>query len=320
MSDPALPLTSTRVLGTTGVVIAADPSRLAAATAAALAEIDAVDRACSRFRPDSDLSRLNTSAGRAVEVSSVLLDAVDIAMRAAQVTGGDVDPTVGRAIRLLGYDRDFAGIASEGPAVLTVTAAPRWREIAVDHERGTVCVPAGVELDLGATAKAFASDRAAAAAATAGACGVLVGLGGDIAVAGSGPEDGWPVLLADRHDVSLDEAGMTVTIRDGGLATSSTTARRWRRGGVDVHHLIDPRTGRSATEFWRTVTVAAASCVDANIASTAAIIRGATAPEWLDDLGLWARLVAVDGTETLVGAAPGGVDVRATQRGSAATT
>jgi thiamine biosynthesis lipoprotein len=94
-----------------------------------------------------------------------------------------------------------------------------------------------------------------------------------------------------------------VTIEAGGLASSSTTARRWRRGGVDVHHVIDPRTGRPAEGTWRTVSVAAGCCVDANIASTAAIIRGAGAVAWLERLGLWARLVATDGTETYVGAA-----------------
>jgi thiamine biosynthesis lipoprotein len=289
------------VLGTTGVVITTDPAALASATCAALDEVDAIDRACSRFRVDSDLARANAAAGRAVEVSSVMLDAVDVARRAAVLTDGDVDPTVGRAMRLLGYDRDFAALDDDGPPVMTLSAVPRWREVVVDRSSSTVVVPRGVELDLGATAKALAADRAARAAREAAGCGALVSLGGDIAVAGPPPTGGWPILLGDRHDLDLAAVGPVFALEAGGLATSSTTARRWRRGGVDLHHLVDPRTGSPVTETWRTVSVAAGSCVDANIASTAAIIRGAAAVEWLDGLGLWARLVATDGTEVLVG-------------------
>jgi thiamine biosynthesis lipoprotein len=108
-------------------------------------------------------------------------------------------------------------------------------------------------------------------------------------------------MVDDRQDAPLRKRGPTVVLRTGGLATSGTRARRWRRGGEELHHLIDPRTGRPAPEVWRTATVAAACCVDANIASTAAIIRGARAVDWLDELGLAARLVAVDGSEALVG-------------------
>jgi thiamine biosynthesis lipoprotein len=155
-------------------------------------------------------------------------------------------------------------------------------------------VPIGVRLDLGATAKALAADRAAAAAAELAGCGVLVSLGGDIAVAGAGPAEGWTIGLADSH-LDEPEPGQSVRIGDGGLATSSTTVRRWLRGGEIVHHLIDPRTGRPAREVWRTVTVAAATCVDANTASTAAIVRGEVAVDWLASLGVPARLVRADG-------------------------
>jgi FAD:protein FMN transferase len=123
---------------------------------------------------------------------------------------------------------------------------------------------------------------------------VLVSLGGDIAVAGDAPRDGWIVGLADAHDAP-PEPGSSVAITSGGLATSSTTVRRWERGGTTHHHILDPRDGRAAPEVWRTVSVAAATCVDANIASTAAIIRGEAAPSWLEGLGLPARLVRTDG-------------------------
>ncbi len=300
VTEQPLPRSCVQILGTTCVVIAADPDRLTLATMSALREIDAIDHACSRFRDDSDLSRVNASAGHAVAVSTVLLDALEVAVRAAMVTDGDVDPTIGRAIRLLGYDCTFADLPIDGPPVVTVRAASQWPQIKIDRLARTITVPAGVQLDLGATAKALAADRAAAAAAAATGSGVLVSIGGDLAAAGPAPLGGWPIALADRHDDSLGTDGPTVAIESGGLATSSTTARRWHRGGVELHHLIDPRTGRPAPEVWRTVTVAAASCVDANIASTAAIIRGASAPEWLGQLGLWARLVSLDGAETLV--------------------
>jgi thiamine biosynthesis lipoprotein len=301
VSDRPLQRALLSVLGTTGVVVTTDPAGLAAATSAALGEIDEVDRACSRFRADSDLTRANVASDHAIEVSTTMLDAVEVACRAAALTDGDVDPTVGRALRVLGYDRDFAVIDRDGPPMLTLAAVPRWRDVVVDRASSTVCVPNGVELDLGATAKALAADRAARAARDAAGCGVLVSLGGDISVAGQAPSDGWPILLGDRHDMDLAEPGPVVAISEGGFATSSTSARRWRRGGLEVHHLIDPHTGQSVVETWRTVSVAARTCVDANIASTAAIIRGARALEWLEGLGLWARLVATDGGETYIG-------------------
>jgi len=300
VNEQSLPRSCVRILGTTCVVISTEPEQLTAATTSALREIDAIDHACSRFRDDSDLSRVNAATGHAVAVSTVFLDALEVAVRAAAVTDGDVDPTIGRAIRLLGYDCTFSEVPVDGPPVVTVRATSQWSRIQIDRLARTVEVPSGVQLDLGATAKALAADRAARAAAAATGSGVLVSIGGDIAVAGPAPVDGWPIALADRHDDSLDAGEFTVATESGGLATSSTTARRWQRGGVAMHHLVDPRTGLPAPEVWRTVTVAAGSCVDANIASTAAIIRGAGAPEWLSELGLWARLVSADGTERLV--------------------
>jgi thiamine biosynthesis lipoprotein len=127
-------------------------------------------------------------------------------------------------------------------------------------------------------------------------CGVLVSLGGDVAVAGPPPGDGWQVRVTDDHAAAADEPGQTVTIRTGGLATSSTTVRTWTAGGRKQHHIIDPRTGEPVNSCWRTVSIAAATCADANIASTAAIIRGEAAPGWLAAAGLPARLVRHDGT------------------------
>ena len=168
----------------------------------------------------------------------------------------------------------------------------------LDERRRRVRIPPGVRLDLGATAKALTADRAAAAIAAAAGCGVLVNLGGDIRVAGEPPGGGWCVGIAD--DVGPGEmprrCAQSVVLSEGGLATSSTIVRSWRRGPATVHHILVPATGLPARTCWRTATVAAASCLDANAASTAAIIRGERAPGWLATLGLPARLVRHDGT------------------------
>ena len=147
----------------------------------------------------------------------------------------------------------------------------------LDERRRTVRVPAGAELDLGATAKALAADSIAAAAADLTAGGVLVSLGGDVAVAGEAPPGGWPIRIADDHAAPLDTPGQTIAILTGGLATSGIAVRRWRTAAGELHHIVDPRTGRPAATPWRTATVAARSCVEANTASTAAIVLGEAA-------------------------------------------
>jgi thiamine biosynthesis lipoprotein len=298
-------------LGTTASLIVTDPEAMPRAEAALRSELDDIDRACSRFRPDSELEAINTAAGRPVRVSALCLIAVEAALRAARLTDGRVDPTVGRAMQLIGYDRDFPLVAREGPEIrVRLQPVPGWYRVVVDRAASTVMVPAGVELDLGATAKALCADRAAAGAAFAvgPGIGILVNLGGDIAVAGPPPDGGWVVQVAHDHAEPLDAGGPAFSITSGGLATSSTSVRRWTRGGRDLHHLIDPATGGPAVEFWRTVTVAAASCLDANIASCASIILGAAAPGWLEARRLPARLVGPGGRVTTVGGWPAGFE------------
>jgi thiamine biosynthesis lipoprotein len=282
-------------LGTTATLVMTAPDSLPEGRDRLHAALDDIDRAASRFRDDSELSEVNRAAGEPVAVSPLLLDALDVALRAARLTDGAVDPTIGAALRLLGYDRDFASIARTGdPLTCVVARVPGWRTVEVDREAGTVRVPEGVELDLGATAKAFAADRAAAGIADTLDGGVLVSLGGDVAVGGIAPEDGWPVRVTDDHRSGPDTPGQTIAIRTGGLATSSTTVRQWHRGDDALHHIVNPRTGRPAPSPWRTVSVTAATCVDANIASTAAVVHD-DAVAWLSNQGLAARLVGVDG-------------------------
>ena len=293
-----------KAIGVLNRVVVEDDGAIDEAGELAEREVAALDLACSRFRDDSELAGLNRCAGRAVPVSPLLYEAVETALAAAAETDGVVDPTVGASLRGLGYDRSFEIVVSRGerPGFAFVPAGG-WRAVELDGERRTATVPRGFELDLGATAKALGADRIAAAAAAATGSPVLVSLGGDIAVAGA-PAAGWPVRIADDARAPLDGPGPVIAISAGGLATSSTTVRRWRAGGVEVHHLVDPRTGRPATGPWRTASVLAGSCVDANVAATAAIVLGDEAVPFLEERGLDARLVDRGGDVTLVGVWP----------------
>ncbi len=301
---------SWEALGSTVVLGVTVPGALSQARCEVESELAAIDRACSRFRSDSELSRLNARAGRPMQASPLLIEALEVALRAAELTGGDVDPTVGRALELAGYDRDWQllSAAVDGdrtetpsePPTVTVRVRAGWRQVRLDRSTRWIRIPAGVRLDLGATAKAWAADRAAAVAATSGR-GVLVSLGGDIATSGPPPAGGWRIHVTDDHRSDASAPGQTVSILSGGLATSSTAVRRWSHRGRAMHHIIDPATGRPARSRWRTVSVAAATCTDANIATTAAFMRGEDAPAWLEQLGLPARLVDRHERVTTVG-------------------
>jgi thiamine biosynthesis lipoprotein len=291
-------------IGTTALVLVTDPARLPGAEAALKADLAALDAACSRFRADSEIERLAT--GRWQSVGPLLGDALDAALAAADRSGGLVDPTVGSAVAALGYDRDFADVPAEDPRPATPPRpAPGWWRIRRDPAAGTVLVPHGVRLDLGSTAKAFAADRAAGRIARECGCGVLVSLGGDLAVAGPPPDGGWLVRVGEDHTRGHD-LDPVVTVRSGGLATSSVSRRAWRRGGRTRHHIVDPRTGDTPDPVWRAVSVAAGSCLHANTAATAAVVLGAGAPDWLAGLGLPARLVGFDGGVVAVGGWPTG--------------
>jgi thiamine biosynthesis lipoprotein ApbE len=306
VSTTLLGMVDDRALGTSMRLVVTRPDGLVVAKAAADRVIKAIDDAASRFRTNSELSQVNAEPGKRIRISPLLAQALTAGLRGAKLTGGVVDPTVGSAVRLAGYDRDFATIPADGsPIQLTVTRIPGWRAIEFDEATRTVLIPRGVEVDLGATAKALASDLAAAAALKAvGSGGVLVSLGGDIAVAGEPPAEGWAVQTSEDSNARIDDDEETITIRSGGIATSSTTVRRWTRGGVVLHHIIDPATGLPADGPWRTASVVAATCVDANIASTAAIVMGESAVAWLVAQGMPARLVDRSGAVLRVGGWP----------------
>jgi FAD:protein FMN transferase len=296
-------------LGTLASVLVTEPDRLDEAAGLLDAELRAMDQACSRFRDDSELWQVNHAGGRPVQVSPLLSEALATALAAAAASDGDVDPTCGQALASLGYDRDFAA-ARQDASPLTQPPAPAagWQTVELDQARGVVRVPPGVVLDFGATAKALAADRAAVAIAATTGCGVLVNLGGDIRVAGQAPAGGWRIGIRDDVEFTPDdsdgEPSQVIVITDSGLATSSTGVRSWQRGGTRLHHIIVPRTGLPVVSCWRAASVAAATCVDANTASTAAILRGERAPEWLDRLRLPARLVHHDGTAVTISGWP----------------
>jgi FAD:protein FMN transferase len=290
-------------IGTTAHMLVTDRDALPTAERVLRDLLADLDRACSRFRPDSSLSLLNLHGGP-LAVDPMLVAALGVALDAAEATDGAVDPTLGAALVSIGYDRDFADVPAKArePIASVAPVGPQpWRRIMIDGE--VVTLPAGVQLDLGATAKAWAADLAAARIAAECGCGVLVNLGGDLAIAGGVPGGGWRVRVAEDHADTSGE-GPVIALRGGGLATSSTTVRRWQRAGVPLHHVLDPRTGLPAVPVWRYVTVAAATCVDANTAATAAVVLGVKAPDWLAERDLPARLVAADGSVTTVGGWP----------------
>jgi thiamine biosynthesis lipoprotein len=269
-------------------LLTTDPRAVDAAAAVADRRLTEVGDACDRFRSDSELQQVRP--GVPTEVSPMLGRLLRVALDTARSTDGLCDPTVGSAVQDLGYDRDIRLVLDDDRPVRVVLRPRRsWEAVQLRDDR--LLVPAGVVLDLGATAKAFAADLIAEEVVAELGCGVLVNLGGDIATAGVSPSGGWQVTV---QDLPGDPAAQ-VTLHAGfALATSSTQRRTWRRGGQQVHHIVDPRTGAPATACWRTASVVARTAVEANGAATAAIVAGPTAEDRLVEAGSPARLVAAD--------------------------
>lgn len=300
---PGAPATATmRALGTTATVVTACQELLSDAVEIVRVELEAIDLACSRFRQDSEIQKLNEAGGDPVVVSDLLFEALRVALEVAQYTDGAVDPTVGKTMEALGYDRDFEQLA-RSPFNETRPESPppppqiggSWWQIELDARSRTVRLPHATRLDLGASAKALVTDRCAARVSAETGGPVLVSVGGDVAVAGVAPDEGWPVGIAHDSSSPTDCVEQVVSIRSGGLASSSTAVRRWTHRGSEHHHIVDPATGRCAEELWTLVSVAGRSCVEANAASTAAIVWGETAVERLIALGQPARLAHTDG-------------------------
>jgi thiamine biosynthesis lipoprotein len=284
-----------RAMGTTVTIVL--PASAAAAATGVEALFATWETTLSRFRPESELSQLNASAGRTVSISPLLLLVVEAALRAARATDGIFDPTLQPHLAALGYDRTFDDVAPDGPPPAPLGPGGSWRSIVVDRAAGTVRLPAGAGLDLGGIAKGMAVDEAVTVLRGHGVATAVVEAGGDLAVTGLPPgAPAWPVaveVVGGRREIS---------IACGGLATSGISRRSWRRGGVDQHHLVDPRTGGSARNDLWSVTAAAASCAQAEVAAKVAFVLGrAEAARFLSRLGISALLVGRDGGEELVG-------------------
>jgi FAD:protein FMN transferase len=293
---PVLAARSFRAIGTTATVVVPEPADAAAAERLLANELVTVDLACSRFRDDSELQAVHAQAGRTVHVSELLFEALSVACETAERTGGAVDPTIGNAIAALGYDADLDEVQSRPPAPPpTLGRVAGYQHVQLNRRQRTVRIPRGVRLDLGATAKALAADRAASRIAARLGAGTLVSLGGDVAVAGAAPAGGWPIGIARESSAPADLVDQVVAITHGGLASSAPSVRTWRVGQRDVHHILDPRTGDCVDRYWDLVTATGPSCVEANLVTTAAIVWGERA---LDDLARFdqsVRLVRRDG-------------------------
>ena len=297
-----LPSARFDAIGTTARVLATEPSVLDEALRTAREWLERLDIAASRFRADSELAGISTRSARApvaVVLSAMLGEVLEASLRAAALTGGLVDPTVGAALRRAGYDDDMTVVRDR--AGWTVPGdpepAPGWRQINYTPEVRLLVMPAGTVLDFGSSAKAYAADRIAALLGETLPGGFLVDLGGDIAVAGTAPEAGWQVGIG--HDG--DRAVQVITIRDQAVTTSSTRDRAWASGSGTAHHIIDPRTGSPAERVWAEVTCLGATALEANAASTAAIVLGGQAPSWLRAHGIDASLHGTDGTDVRTG-------------------
>lgn len=293
--------TTFEAIGTQVFVAVRRPERLATARSLAKGVLDDVDAVCSRFRADSDLSRVNANPGRWVEVDPLLLEAVRVARAAAEQTDGLVSPLLGRTLVQLGYDRDFSLLRDRGEPSDSSGEPPApdaWR--AIETGQGMLRIPDGSALDLGCTGKAWAADVIAAAYEHHGLGPAVVSVGGDLRIASPDGEP-WPVAVSELPGAGPDTV---VSLDRGGLATSSTQVRRWTHRGVRRHHLLDPRSGQPVDETWRTVTAVGETCVAANTATTAALVLGPDAPQWLASHHVTARLVGRDGDVQTVGAWP----------------
>jgi FAD:protein FMN transferase len=285
-----------QALGTHATVLVQEPGHIDLAERLLVDELNLIDRTLSRFRDDSELHMLHANAGHPVGVSELLYHAIDVACEVAKWTHGAVDPTVGTAIAALGYDRDLSDLVSRSAQSADVLGpVPGYLHVQLSPVDRTIRIPRGVRLDLGSSGKALAADGAANRIAEELGAGVLVSLGGDVAVAGVPPEGGWAVGIAVESKTPADEVDQVIAISHGGVASSSPGVRTWFSGDRRVHHIIDPRTGDCAGPYWTLVSACGVNCVEANAITTSSIVWGAAALELLSSFTQATRLVRHDG-------------------------
>ncbi|MCU1358347.1 MAG: thiamine biosynthesis lipoprotein ApbE [Acidimicrobiales bacterium] len=258
--------------------------------AEAAGEIDRLEQHWSRFRPSSDLSRLNRSPGVPVALPAVTFDLIVAALDACGRTAGWFDPTILPALEAAGYDRTFADLIDPADEPRPVAAArpapapaPGPGRVALDVARRTVTLEGRVALDLGGVGKGRAADLIAERWLAAGTSG-CVNLGGDLRAVGEGPDGAWSVAVDDPFDPARTVA--VIGLVAGAVATSATTKRAWQRGGVRQHHLIDPRTGQPSVHTGTQVTVIASCAFEADVWAKAALLAGPDGPALLASAGL----------------------------------
>ncbi len=233
------------------------------------------ERRYTRFSPDSELMRLNRSAGQWHQVSKDMFDVLVAAKSYAGATLGLFNPAVLPALVASGYDRSIELLA-EGAAIGSESAhhgmAPDFTQVELDPEGCRVRLPQEMQIDLGGIAKGWLATRAAERLAEyAESCAVSAG--GDITVIGLPKDaDGWSVGVEDPRQPDRDLT--TLVVRSGSVATSSVAKRKWHQAGVLRHHIIDPRTGEPAQSPWLSVTVLAPSATEAEAFAKACLIGG----------------------------------------------
>jgi len=260
------------------------------------------EQAFSRFRADSELSRLNASAGVRTTVSPLMLMTLNAALDAARATRGIFDPTVLLRMIEIGYDRTFESLPTRLAAARKTPRAQMggWREIEVNESRRMVRLPAGVGLDFGGIAKGMAVDAALNLLEARGLSPVMVNAGGDLAVRGL-PSDApyWPIAVPGKDE------GWVIGLEGGAVATSGVGHRHWRQGDSERHHLIDPRTGDPAASALWSVTAIAGACAQAEVAAKTALIQGREqGARFIEEVHLGALLISDDGEWTTAGAWP----------------
>lgn len=271
-----------KVMGTDAhvIVVGDDAARLADV---AISRLERLEARWSRFLPDSEISRLNERPGVPVLVAPETFQLIDHALGAWQMTGGRFDPTILADLRAEGYDRSFElldrpessfeGIVGDARP-RRASSLPAAPDIHLDHVVGTVRLGPNTTLDPGGIGKGFAADLVVDELLSSGVRGVLVSVGGDLRAAGEAPaESSWVVAIADPLD-PLQVVG-NLSLGAGAVASSWRTKRTWiGADGLPRHHLIDPRTGRSAASGIAGVTVVAAQGWRAEILAKAAFLAG----------------------------------------------
>jgi thiamine biosynthesis lipoprotein len=257
--------------------------------------LDELDARWSRFRPDSELSRLNTT-GELRPASTLTFTLLEAAQHAFEVTGGRFDPTILDALIAAGYDDEFEIVRNRGPVALKPARVTSFSSVELDADSQYVTLHDNVSIDLGGIAKGFAADLIAGEIVALGASAVIVNLGGDLRATARPDGLAWRVDIDDPHRPGRTIA--SVALNDGAVATSTKARRRWRVAGetVEAHHLIDPATARPARSDAMAATVVASEAVWAEPLAKAAFIAGPDeGRRFLNQLGLAGLILTDDG-------------------------